>query len=128
MVHANDVQLTTHFRLGEFLHGEEAMPTPWILDNLTHLANRLQVIRDLLAKPIIINSGYRSPQHNTAVGGAQNSFHLKGMAADIVVPGLAAHEVQRFLKNWSGGLGSYAHFTHVDIRPNRARWNENSNE
>ncbi|HEY9745585.1 MAG TPA: D-Ala-D-Ala carboxypeptidase family metallohydrolase [Oculatellaceae cyanobacterium] len=115
------IQLTPNFSLGEFLHGED-VPAPWILDNLYRLANRLQVIRDLLGKPIIINSGYRSPQHNQAVGGSQNSFHMKGMAADIVVPGMAAPAVQRFLENWSGGLGCYTHFTHVDIRPQRARW------
>ena len=128
MLQGQDIQLTTNFRLSEFLHGVQAIPAPWILDNLAQLANRLQVIRDLLGKPIIINSGYRSPQHNTAIGGTSNSFHMKGMAADIVIPGLTAHAVQQFLKNWSGGLGSYAHFTHVDIRPNRARWSETSNE
>jgi uncharacterized protein YcbK (DUF882 family) len=127
MVQTQEIQLTTHFKLKEFLHGGEGVPAPWILDNLTQLANRLQVIRDLLGKPIIINSGYRTPEHNAAVGGSKNSFHMKGMAADIVVPGMPASEVQRFLKNWSGGLGSYTHFTHVDIRPNRARWRENGN-
>lgn len=117
------MQLTPNFSLNEFLHAGSGTPAPWILDNLTQLANRLQVIRDLLGKPIIITSGYRTPEHNKAVGGEPNSFHLKGMAADIVVPGMSAKEVQNFLKNWSGGLGSYANFTHVDIRPTKARWN-----
>lgn len=125
---AHDVQLTPDFRLSEFLHGETVMPAPWILDNLHRLAHRLQVIRDVLGRPIIINSGYRSPRHNQVIGGAKNSFHLRGMAADIVVSGMQACEVQRFLKDWTGGLGSYAHFTHVDIRPYRARWNENAAE
>jgi len=117
-----NVQLTTHFNLSEFLHGDDPLPPPWILDNLYRLANRLQVIRDLLGRPIIINSGYRTKAHNLAVGGQPNSFHLSGMASDIVVSGMPAPQVQRFLANWSGGLGSYTHFTHVDIRPNRARW------
>lgn len=117
-----DLQLTTNFKLGEFLHKDSPMPAPWILDNLTRLANRLQVLRDILGKPITINSGYRTPEHNKAIGGASDSFHCKGMAADIVVPGMSAPEVQKFLKNWSGGLGSYQHFTHLDIRPSRARW------
>lgn len=116
------IQLTPNFNLSEFLHGQDPLPAPWILDNLYRLANRLQVLRDLLGKPIIINSGYRSPEHNRAIGGAAHSYHLSGMAADIVVPGMTATQVQQFLKNWSGGLGSYPHFTHVDIRPNRARW------
>jgi uncharacterized protein YcbK (DUF882 family) len=53
-------------------------------------------------------------------------MHLSGMAADIVVPGMPASELQRFLRNWSGGMGSYAHFTHVDIRPYPARWDDAS--
>lgn len=119
------LSLSPHFKLGEFLHGNDPLPAAWIIENLHRLANRLQVIRDLLNRPIIITSGYRTPEHNDAVGGAPNSYHLSGMAADIVVPGLSASEVQQFLKHWSGGLGCYTHFTHIDLRPMRARWGEN---
>ena len=120
---STDLQLTTNFFLSEFLHPGDEYPADWILYNIYYLANRLQVLRDLLGKPIHINSGYRSPAHNKAINGASDSFHLKGMAADIVVPGMTAAEVQKFLKNWSGGLGSYKDFTHIDIRANKARWN-----
>jgi uncharacterized protein YcbK (DUF882 family) len=116
--------LAPNFRLGEFLHADEPIPAPWILDNLYRLANRLQAVRDLLEKPILINSGYRNPAHNKAVGGASQSLHLSGMAADIVVPGMTAADVQAFLRNWSGGLGCYTHYAHVDIRPSRARWGD----
>lgn len=116
------LQLTPHFQLSEFLHGADPIPAPWILDNLYRLANRLQVIRDLLGKPIIINSGYRSKSHNQAIGGAEHSQHLSGTAADIVVSGMSAPEVQAFLKHWSGGMGCYQHYTHLDIRPGKARW------
>lgn len=116
------IRLTPHFLLSEFLHADDPMPPPWILDNLYRLANRLQVIRDLLGKPVIINSGYRSRAHNRQVGGAPNSLHLSGMAADIVVPGMPAGEVQAFLQGWSSGMGMYQHFTHVDIRAHKARW------
>jgi uncharacterized protein YcbK (DUF882 family) len=119
-----EILLSPNFKLGEFLHAEAQLPPTEILDNLHRLANRLQVIRDLLNRPIVINSGYRTPEHNKAVGGAPKSYHLSGMAADIVVSGMPAAEVQAFLKNWSGGLGLYTHYTHVDIRPVRARWGE----
>lgn len=118
------LQLTPHFRLGEFLHGDDPMPPPWILENITRLAHRLQVVRDLFGKPVLVNSGYRTRAHNARVGGASQSLHLSGMAADIVVTGVPAHEVQRVLKNWSGGLGLYSHYTHVDIRSDRARWGD----
>lgn len=116
------IQLTANFKLSEFLHGDDPIPAPWILDNIYRLANRLQVLRDLLGKPIIINSGYRSKAHNQAVGGASQSQHLNGMAADIVVSGMPAPAVQAFLKHWSGGMGCYQHYTHLDIRPAQARW------
>lgn len=116
------IQLTPHFKLSEFLRADDPVPAPWILDNIDRLANRLQVIRDLLGRPILINSGYRTKAHNQAVGGAPQSQHLNGMAADIVVSGMPAQAVQAFLKNWSGGMGCYTHYTHLDIRPQQARW------
>lgn len=116
------IQLTPNFKLSEFLRAEDPMPAPWILDNIYRLANRLQVIRDLIGKPILINSGYRSPAHNQAVGGASQSQHLNGMAVDIIVTGMPAKELQSLLKNWSGGMGCYQHYTHLDIRHQKARW------
>lgn len=59
-------------------------------ENLRRLAvDILQPIRDQLGKPLIINSGYRSKEVNKLVGGAKNSYHLKGMAADIHADNMA---------------------------------------
>jgi len=52
------------------------------------LLQRLQRLRELVARPLIISSGYRNPQHNRRVGGAPDSLHLRGMAADIFVRGM----------------------------------------
>ena len=57
-----------------------------IVRNIVKLSEFLQVIRNELKLPIIINSGYRSTEVNAAVGGASNSFHMKGLAADIRCP------------------------------------------
>lgn len=46
------------------------------------LAEKLQLIRDKLGRPVTITSGYRCPIHNKAVDGAASSRHLYGMAAD----------------------------------------------
>lgn len=116
------IQLTPSFKLAEFLTANAPVPPEWILNNLYRLASRLQVVRDLLGRPIIINSGYRTAAHNEAVGGAPGSKHLTGEAADIVVKGMSAREVQAFLKNWSGGMGRSAHYTHLDIRSKMERW------
>lgn len=43
----------------------------------------LDPVRERLGMPIIVNSGYRCPKHNLAVGGAVNSQHMKGEAADV---------------------------------------------
>lgn len=43
----------------------------------------LQPLRDAWGKPLAINSGYRSPELNRAVGGVPDSQHLKGEAADV---------------------------------------------
>ena len=47
------------------------------------LLEMLDEVRDKFDKPIRINSGFRTPAHNEAVGGAENSSHLKGLAVDI---------------------------------------------
>lgn len=115
-------QITPNFKLSEFIREQDELPSSDIIANIVQLANRLQVIRDVVGKPITITSGYRIPSHNKAVGGGSRSFHLKGMAADIVVSGMSARAVQKLLKNWSGGLGSYETFTHIDTRKTKARW------
>lgn len=51
--------------------------------NLRALANFLDMLRDELGYPIIVNSAFRTPSVNDAVGGSPRSLHLKGRAADI---------------------------------------------
>ena len=59
-------------------------PSQNVKDNLTKLIdNILDPLRELYGKPIIVNSGYRCPKLNKAVGGARNSQHLIGQASDI---------------------------------------------
>lgn len=57
---------------------------PLAKENITALVDKvLDPARERLGKPIIVNSGYRCPRHNREVGGATNSQHMKGEAADI---------------------------------------------
>lgn len=53
------------------------------IQNLVLLGAVLDYIRNEVQSPILVNSAFRTPVVNKAVGGAQNSFHLKGLAADI---------------------------------------------
>lgn len=90
-------QLTKNFQLGELL--VTAQPFPNIPNekekkNLESLAiNVLQPVRDLLDKPISINSAFRSYEVNKAVGGVDNSQHRIGLAADFHVNGLSLEYV-----------------------------------
>ena len=89
------------------------------------LVEKLQQLREKTGRAIAITSGYRCPEHNYAVGGVANSEHVKGKAADIVVPGLTPTQVGAIAEHVGfGGIGIYEGqgFVHVDTRANRARW------
>ncbi|MBQ6939359.1 MAG: peptidase M15, partial [Muribaculaceae bacterium] len=59
-------------------------PTPETNKNLEALVEHiLDPAREILGKPIRVNSGYRCATLNNCVGGVANSQHLKGEAADI---------------------------------------------
>lgn len=93
------------------------------------LVDLLQKIRDHFGVAVTINSGYRTSAYNKKVGGATNSQHVKGTAADIVAKGvdpLTVAQYAEYLMPNSGGIGVYQTFTHVDVRTNRSRWDNRS--
>ena len=83
--------LSPHFKLGEFIKSKYPevynVPSHEAIANLKRLCGWLEVLRERVGQPIVINSGYRSPQLNRKVGGAANSNHLTGCAADIRTSG-----------------------------------------
>jgi zinc D-Ala-D-Ala carboxypeptidase len=94
------MQLSEHFSLDELTHSDLAVrkgisndPTPDVISNLTRLAGLLEQVRKYLNKPILINSGYRCPELNQAVGGQKSSQHLLGCAADIRISGMTPDEI-----------------------------------
>jgi len=113
--------LSENFKESEFMcKGTKTLPEQGIDPKLLEL---LESIRTHFDAPIKINSGYRSPSHNAKIGGAKGSYHVKGMAADIVVKGVPASKVYDYLNTThNGGVGRYKRFTHVDVRGNKARW------
>ncbi len=92
------------------------------------LISGLQELRDILKKPVIVNSGFRCKKHNEAVGGSPNSQHMLGKAADIRVTGMLPLEVAEIAKEIevfkNGGIGLYSKqgFVHLDVRGYSARW------
>lgn len=83
--------------------GIDNTPTEEVRKNLTALVgNVLDPLRDWYGKPIYVNSGYRCPALNKAVGGVANSQHLTGQAADIDVNDRA--ENRRLMKHIEDNL------------------------
>ena len=94
------MNLSEHFTLKEMMasdtatrKGIENRITAEEVDNLQKLCQKvLEPLRQHFGKPIKINSGFRCKALNEAVGGAKNSYHTKGRAADIPnIPGYLAY-------------------------------------
>ena len=117
--------LTAHFSAHEF-RCRDGSEHP--ID--CRLLAMLEAVRCHFEAPITITSGYRSPGYNLRVGGAPNSYHVRGMAADIRVVGHDIHIVHAWLDRAFpiSGLGKYTRglsgwgWIHIDCRSTRARW------
>lgn len=100
------MNLSENFTLDEFLVSQTAsrlgidnIPTPEVVENLRALVeNILQPLRRELG-PVVISSGYRSPELNRAVGGATSSEHLTGCAADINIPTMGNDELAEYIRD-----------------------------
>lgn len=94
-------RLSKNFVLSEFTKSNLAVrfgldntPTDEVIRNLQNLVDFvLQPIADHFKKPVTISSGYRSPKVNKKAGGADNSQHMKGEAADIEIFGISNYDL-----------------------------------
>lgn len=91
--------------------------------NAFKVLERLDLVRAHMDKPIFINSGYRCKELNKAVGGAENSYHMKGLAADFRtdskedIPKMY-NFLQRNIKRFNiQELIKYDTFIHMAIKP-----------
>jgi uncharacterized protein YcbK (DUF882 family) len=124
------MKLTKNFNKSEFESKDGSDMPNEVFYNIQKVSNQLQLLRDYLGRSIVVNSAYRSPEHNAAIGGVKNSQHVLGKASDIVVNGLSTTEVYNAIEELinkgdmlQGGLGLYNSFVHYDIRGTKARWN-----
>lgn len=113
-------QIGKYFKLREFA-SKDGCPIAFID---TYLVGILDMLRKKVEKPVIINSGYRTPEHNKKVGGAKYSYHMRGMAADIRVNGMSPKEVAKVLDSLipdECGIIVYNHWVHFDTRKKKYR-------
>ena len=87
------MNLSEHFTLAEFTISQTAArkgldntPGPGTIEHLKLTAAKLEKVRALLRRPIIVNSAYRSPAVNKAIGGVSTSAHCMGYAVDFICP------------------------------------------
>jgi len=99
------MKLSPNFSLAEMTKSDTALrldmdntPADEEIANMTALAeNVLQKVRDHFGKGVKVNSGFRHPDVNGAVGGSKTSDHCKGMAADIEIPGVANADLAEWI-------------------------------
>jgi len=137
-----DGQVTPHFNINEF----KCKANSEVLINADVIAHiqRLEKFRVWYNRPMVVISGYRTPEYNTLVGGAANSQHLYGVASDIALPmsefsAYTEERQEQFLQNvknkWTelcsadglgGGVGFYDTSFHLDSRKTAAFWDEST--
>lgn len=115
---------TAHFDWTEF-HSKDGsgfsggnVDSTTVRENVRRLMYKLEALRRKAGSaPITINSGFRSINHNRNVGGASNSQHTYGIAADIVVSGKTVSQVNSIARTCGfSGIILYSTFNHVDSR------------
>lgn len=101
----------------QFAHANQTSIAPSLEDALMGVSAEL-------GQPLGITSGFRSPAYNAGVGGAKNSYHTKGLAADIDMAGMTPAQRQDLVTELTqrgvGGLIAYSkspNMMHVDMRP-----------
>ena len=116
----NDFQISRHFNLQEFTSPDT---------DEVKIDYRLVIICERLRReleiPLIITSGYRTKAYNKKVKGHKDSYHMKGLAVDIVPRGISLRKffIRATKIKAVGGLGWYedSHI-HIDIRKDRLYW------
>ncbi len=107
----SDEKITPNFKVREFACKDGT--TKVLIDY--ELACLLQFMRDIVGKPLIINSAYRTESHNKAVGGSSNSYHKYGRAFDV--SGADVDLMCKILKSIGvKGIIKYPTFVHMDSR------------
>jgi len=101
------MKLSDNFSLAELIKSQTAErcnidnnPNKEHIVSLEKLCdNILQPVRDYFQKPVMISSGYRSPELSQKIGSSSRSQHCKGQAADFEIPGVSNKELADFIND-----------------------------
>ena len=119
-------KLSEHFTYDELTQSEVAnrmgfdnTPPPAAYENLIRVAGKLEEVRSLINKPIMVSSGYRCQAVNAAVGSQPSSQHRVGCAADFRVPGMTPDEVVKAIKEsgieYDQLIREFDSWTHISV-------------
>lgn len=124
------MNLTKHFTLESLIFSQTAgrvgidnTPPEDVIEHLKFAAMHMETIRYLLGdKPIIVSSGYRSPELNRAIGGATNSAHQFGYAIDFTCPEFGTpFAIAQFLEgkpiNYDQLIYEFRDWVHISFDP-----------
>jgi hypothetical protein len=127
------MKIGKYFSLEELTVSQEAArrgilnrPGPEEMANLQRLVrNVLDPLRELIQQPIIVTSAFRSRNVNSLIGGARNSQHVLGQAADIIVPSMSPTVVVALIANsripFDQVIDEFESWTHVSWSPRNRR-------
>lgn len=109
----------------------EKCPTEYE-ENLTGLLKAINKIREIWGKPMFVNSGYRTPEHNKAIGGSPRSAHLTCQAVDIADDNKKLQdyllsnkwllvEAELYMEDPAYTAKGRSHWVHLQTRPTKNR-------
>lgn len=115
--------LTKHFKQKEFDSEDCPFSGAAMSEEVVWM---LEALRRILNIKMPVNSGFRTPAHNKAEGGAPQSGHLEGLAVDIGTSSWTTEKRRDFIvcarKLGFRGIGIAKTFIHIDMKPRDAAW------
>ena len=89
------------------------------IENLYRVAYTLEIVRKIFKdQAIIVTSGYRSIDLNTAIKGSKTSAHMQGLAADFIIPGWQIEDIVDLLQNKIGYdqlINEFGRWVHIGL-------------
>ncbi len=128
-VSAGELLFLGHSNNSGSCKGKNAFPPKALWKNIGNTAQMLDEIRHRLGYSVHINSAYRNLAYNSCIGGEPASLHMQYNAIDFRGSGQTAavwHAVAKAVRasdaRFTGGIGRYNTFVHIDTRGHMANW------